>query len=132
MRVKCLEDPAAKYFSPKVTSRDRAVFEAGVAIGTLVHQFTGIPIKNVEDLKILEEAIRKSLLAQPFRESVDVKINVEFPQSTSPYDYVTLKSTHIDARIAVKYGKCRVVARLRYIPELNYTLGFIEDIEEAV
>jgi len=127
-----LEDPATKYFSPKVTSRDRAVFEAGIAIGTLVHQFTGIPVRNAEDLKILEEAIKRSLLAQPFREEVDVKINVELPRNTSPYSYVTLKSMHVDARIVVRYGKCRVVARLRYIPELKYTLGYIEEVEEVV
>lgn len=127
-----MEDPAAKYFSPKVTDRDRAVFEAGIAIGTLIHQFTGVPVKNAEDLKILEKAVERSLLAQPFRESVNVKINVEFPRSTSPYSYVTLKSMHIDARIVVRYGKCRVTARLKYIPELNYTLGFIEDVEEVI
>lgn len=127
-----MEDPAAKYFSPKVTNRDRAVFEAGIAIGTLVHQFTGIPVRNAEDLRVLEEAIRRSLLAQPFRESVNVKISVDFPRNTSPYGYITLKSMHVDARIVIKYGRCRATARLKYIPELNYTLGFIEDIEEVV
>lgn len=124
-----MEDPAAKYFSPKVTDRDRAVFEAGIAIGTLVHQFTGIPVRRSEDVAVIEEAIRRSLLAQPFRESVDVRVKIEIPPGNTPYSYVTLRSRHVDARIVVKYGKCRVVARLRYIPQLDYSLGYIDDIE---
>lgn len=125
-----LQDPASKYFSLKVSERDRAVFEAGIAIGTLIHQFTGIPVKKKEDLRLLEELIERSLMAQPFREHVKVKIEMDLPEETTPYSYVTLRSRHINARIVVKYGKCRVVARLNYIHELNYTLGYIEDIVE--
>lgn len=126
-----MEDPAAKYFTPKVTHRDRAVFEAGIAIGTLVHQFTGIPLKKPEDVKALKEAIERALLAQPFREEASVEINVDLPREESPYKYITLKSRYMDARVVVRYGSCRVTARLRYIPELDYTLGYIEDIEEV-
>lgn len=124
-------DPAAKYFSPKITCRERAAFEAGIAIGTLIHQFTGIPIKNKEDVVILERAIERSLLAQPYREKVIVKINLDRDYSDNPYDYTTLKSRFIDAVIVIRYNECRVKARVRYIPELDYTLGYIEDIEEA-
>jgi len=126
-----LVDPALKYFSSKISDRDRAVFEAGVAIGTLVHQFSGIPIKRREDVEVIREAIRRSLLSQPFRESVELDLNVQLPSSDSPYSYTTLKARHMDARITVKYGNCRVIARLRYIPELDYTLGYIEDIQEV-
>jgi len=125
-----MNDPASKYFSPKTTERDRAVFEAGIAIGTLVHQFTGIPVRSLEDLEIIKKAIERSLLAQPFREEVKVELNIELPQSNSPYAYTTIKTRNIDARIIIKYGRCRVTARLRYIPELDYNLGYIEDIQE--
>jgi len=126
-----MEDPAAKYFTPKVTDRDRAVFEAGIAIGTIVHQFTGVPVKKREDVAIFEELIKRSISAQPFRLEVDVKVSVETPVEDTPYNYVVVQSRHIDAKVVVKYGKCRVTARLRHIPELNYTLGYIEDIEES-
>lgn len=125
-----MNDPASKYFSSKTTERDRAVFEAGIAIGTLVHQFTGIPVRSLEDLEIIKKAIERSLLAQPFREEVKVELNIELPQSNSPYAYTTIKTRNIDARIIIKYGRCRVTARLRYIPELDYNLGYIEDIQE--
>lgn len=126
-----MSDPAAKYFSPKVTCRERAAFEAGIAIGTLLHQFTGVPIRTREDVEIIGRAIERSLLAQPFREMVEVKIELDRSYSSNPYDYTTLKSRFIDATIVVRYDKCRVKARVRYIPELDYTLGYIEDIEEA-
>ncbi|MEM4487781.1 MAG: dihydroneopterin aldolase family protein [Desulfurococcaceae archaeon] len=125
-----MEDPASKYFSSKVSKRDRALFEAGIAIGTLVHQFTGIPIKNVNDLAVLEDAMRRALLSQPFREDVIIKINVDLPRAESPYSYTTVKARNLDAKIVVNYHGCRVIARLRYIPELDYTLGYVEDIEE--
>lgn len=124
------KDPASKYFSSKVTDRDRALFEAGISIGTLVHQFTGIPVKNPEDIPVIEEAIKRSLLAQPYRVDALVKINIDLSSRDTPYNYTTLKARHINARITVEYGKYRVVAGLRYIPELDYNLGYIEDIEE--
>ncbi|MCC6011223.1 MAG: dihydroneopterin aldolase family protein [Desulfurococcaceae archaeon] len=126
-----MEDPAAKFFSPKVTSRDRAVFEAGIAIGTAIHQFTGTPMRKPEDAEILEEAIKRALLAQPFREKVEVKINYEPPSRESPYNYSTLKARNMDLLVIVKYGSWRVTARLRYIRELDYTLAYIEDITMA-
>jgi hypothetical protein len=128
--LKCVEDPAEKYFSSKVTRRDRAVFEAGIAIGTAVHQFVGTPLKSLEDVKVLEEFIKRSLMAQPCREHVEVKISAEFPKRPPPYDYATLRPEHLDLTVVVNYKGSRVKARLKYIPELGYTLGYIEDLEE--
>ncbi|MEM1618802.1 MAG: dihydroneopterin aldolase family protein [Desulfurococcaceae archaeon] len=129
--MSCSEDPAAKYFSSKVTPRDRAVFEAGIAIGTAVHQFSGIPLRTPQDLEVIREAVRRALLAQPCREYVEVEIEYEKPSRPPPYDYTTLKSRNMDLRIVVNYKGTRVKARLRYIPELDFTLGYIEDIEES-
>ncbi|MCC6052741.1 MAG: dihydroneopterin aldolase family protein [Desulfurococcaceae archaeon] len=123
-----MEDPAAKFFSPEVTSRDRAVFEAGIAIGTAIHQFTGTPLRKPEDARVLEEAIKRALLAQPFRERVEVKINYEPPSTEGPYSYSTLRARNMDLLVVVKYGSWRVTARLKYIRELDYTLAYIEDI----
>lgn len=126
-----LEDPALRYFSNKVSKRDRAIFEAGIAIGTLVHQFTGTPVKRPDDVAVLEDAIRRAILAQPFREEATIRINVDLPRGASPYSYTTIKARNIEARIVVNYSGCRVIARLKYIPEIDYTLGYIEDIIEG-
>ncbi|MCY0868157.1 MAG: dihydroneopterin aldolase family protein [Desulfurococcus sp.] len=125
-------DRASKYFSEKVTPRDRAVFEAGIAVGMVVHQFTGIPVKSEEDARLLEKIIENAIKAQPFREDAKVKIRIDSPGDPSdPYSYTTLKTRNMDVSITVKYKGVRVKARLKYIPELDYNLAFIEDIEEA-
>ncbi|MEM3926785.1 MAG: dihydroneopterin aldolase family protein [Desulfurococcaceae archaeon] len=123
-------DPAMKFFSKKVTERDRAVFEAGIALGMAIHQFVGIPIKRLEDVPYLEKVIENAILSQPFREMARVKINIEGIGTGGVYSYTTLKTRHMDITVVVKYGNTRVRARLRYIPELDFNLAYIEDIEE--
>ena len=34
------------YFSPEITSRERACFEAGIKLGALYHILCGIPISS--------------------------------------------------------------------------------------
>ena len=128
-----MEDPAKKFFSPKTTDRDRAVFEAGIAIGMAVHQFTGIPVRFREEVELLKKVIEYAIRSQPFKKEARVEINLENEhlESADPYKYATLKSRHLDLSVTVEYGKARVMARLRYIPELDYTLAYIEDIEEV-
>jgi len=125
-----LSDAAAKYFSPKVSDRERVAFEAGIALGMVIHQFSGIPIKFAEEVKFLEKVIEYAILSQPFKKRASVKINIEIPAEDNPYNYVTLKSRNLDVTVVVEYGKAVVRARLRYAPELDYTLAYIEDIYE--
>lgn len=124
------EDPAVKYFSPRVTDRDRAVFEAGIALGMVIHQFSGIPVKFPEQVKLLEKVIEYAIMSQPFKKKAAVKINIEIPRNKGPYAYTTLRSRNLDVSIIVEYGKTIVKARLCYISELDYTLAYIEDISE--
>jgi len=123
-------DNAAKYFSPNVSDRERAAFEAGIALGMVIHQFSGIPIKFIEEVKLLEKVIEYAITSQPFKKKASVKINIDIPNNSNPYRYTTLRSHHLDVSIVVEYGKAVVKAKLRYIPELNYTLAYIEDIYE--
>jgi len=125
-----LEDPAAKYFSPKVTERERAAFEAGIALGMVIHQFTGIPVRFPEQVKLLERVIEYAIMSQPFKKKSAVRVSIEIPSSRSPYAYTTLRSKNLDVTLTVEYGKAVVKARLHYIPELDYTLAYIEDISE--
>ncbi|MEZ0394172.1 MAG: dihydroneopterin aldolase family protein [Desulfurococcaceae archaeon] len=126
-----MEDPAAKYFSDKVTERDRAFFEAGIAMGMVVHQFAGIPIGDPEMVPLLEEVIRRALLSQPFRVGASVKIEWRGGQRRGPYDYSTLRARDMDVSVVVRYGRWEVRARLRRIEELDYNLAYVEDVREA-
>ena len=125
------EDPASKYFSPKVTDRERAAFEAGIAIGMAIHQFTGIPIRFREEVEHLEKAIEYAIMSQPHKKFAKVKIDIETPPNENPYRYTTLRSSNMDITVVVEYGKAYVKARLKYVPELNYTLAYIEDIGDV-
>ncbi|MEM0378017.1 MAG: dihydroneopterin aldolase family protein [Thermosphaera sp.] len=123
-------DPGRKYFHREVSDRERAAFEAGIALGMVVHQFTGIPVKTPEDAKALEKVIENAIKAQPFKQDAKVAINIDFKNSDSPYNYSTLKTRNMVVNVVVKYGKAVVKASLRYVPELDYNLAYIEEIKE--
>ena len=54
--------------------RDRAVFEAGIKMGTIYHQFVGTPF-NQDTVSDLEATISKTIGVQPYVESAVVKID---------------------------------------------------------
>jgi hypothetical protein len=127
------EDPARKFFHSSITDRERAIFEAGIALGALYHQFVGLPIANREDvLKAVKEAIERTMSLQPFREKVEVCLDVSSikGRGRGPYDYSSLKGNAVDARVVVKYGSARVRARMRFVEELGFNLMYVEDVED--
>ncbi|QOR93948.1 dihydroneopterin aldolase family protein [Thermosphaera chiliense] len=123
-------DPARKYFHKDVTDRERAAFEAGIALGMVVHQFTGVPLRKRDDISILEKVIENAIKAQPFKIDAEVVINVDLKNTDNPYDYTALKTRNMNVKVTVKYGKAVVKAALRHIDELDYNLAYIEEIIE--
>ena len=61
-----------KYFS-NITKRERAIFEGGISMGALFHQFIGTPV-NEHSKAGLEKAMEESLNLQPAIDNVEVKI----------------------------------------------------------
>lgn len=130
-----MRDEAERFFSPKVTARDRAVFEAGIALGAVYHQLVGFPVsRNPKLLKLLEEAFSQAFSLQPFRSRVKISIPPRRLGRTgkSPYRrYEALKGDQLDVNVEISYKGVDVKACLRYVPELGYPLMFIEDLVEA-
>ncbi|MEM4311175.1 MAG: dihydroneopterin aldolase family protein [Nitrososphaerales archaeon] len=127
------EEVIKSYFDPTLTDRERAIFEGGVALGSIYHQFLGVPIiKDDEILKALENAIEKTMSVQPYREKIEVKIIRDKVKSEkkNQYDYESLKGAHLDIKVVVKYGKYRVTARMKRMEEIDYNLMCIEKIEK--
>ena len=126
------EDRAKRYFSTKVSDRERAAFEAGVALGMVLHQFRGIPIRYIEEVDYLRRVIEHAITSQPYKVKAQVNISIDSRDlgSKDPYKYVTLKPKDLDVTVVVEYGSAYVKARLRYIDDLKYTLSYIEDIGE--
>ncbi|MEM0161100.1 MAG: dihydroneopterin aldolase family protein [Thermoplasmata archaeon] len=123
-----MKDKAEQYFN--CTMRDRAIFEAGIKLGTVYHQFVGVPI-NKDNVEVLEKAIEESIKVQPFVDSVSVKIDrSRLKKSTGPYKYLTLTGNMMDVELTIKYQSIKVICKLNYIAEIDYPLMYISDILE--
>jgi hypothetical protein len=112
-----------------VTPRDNAVFEAGIKLGALYHQFVGAPV-NLNTVESLEKAIAQSISVQPFVKSITVRIDREMVRaSLSSFGYTELKGSmlNVDAVIAYKNYEVSVGMSLKD----GYPLMFIKDVKEV-
>ncbi|UCH02509.1 MAG: hypothetical protein JSV20_01585 [Candidatus Bathyarchaeota archaeon] len=129
-----MEDLAKTYFFEGITDRERAIFEGAITLAAIRHQFVGVPIcKDGKIVKTLEAAIKKTMLLQPFKKDVIVKIDYDLikGEKKHPYDYESLKARHMDIRVIVQYGRANAILRMRYVPELDFNLMYVEKAEEV-
>ena len=56
------------------SNREQAVFEAGIKLGALYHQWVGTPISKRSAASV-ETAIEKAVILQPFVEEITVTLN---------------------------------------------------------
>lgn len=123
------EAKADSHFS--CSDSERASFEAGVKLGTIYHQFVGVPL-SAENVDTLERAIEAGSSVQPFVEKVKVRIDKsKLKKKRGQYDYISLTGDMLDVSISVRYKTARVKASMRLDKEMNYPLMFIESIERA-
>lgn len=116
-------DVNEKYFS-NITARERAIFEGGISMGALFHQFVGTPV-NKDTKEGLEQTIEESFKLQPAIEDVEVKINLN---DNTEFDYISLSGDMLDVRIHTLIDNVKAVIRIEYIEELNYPLMYVEKI----
>lgn len=126
------EDPARSHFYRGMTDRERAIFEGAIGLASIYHQFIGTPVSGDKaTVKALEEAIRRTTLLQPYKEDVRVKIKIhkEYGKRHA-YDYGSLQPRDLDVKLVTRYGRARATSRMKYIPELDYVLMYVESVEE--
>jgi len=124
------EATADAYFA--CSDSERAAFEAGIKMGTIYHQFVGVPV-SAENVETLERAIEAGCKVQPFVEKVAVKIErSRLKNKRGQYDYVSLGGEMLDVSIVVRYKTARVKASMKFVKEMNYPLMYVEKIERAV
>jgi hypothetical protein len=112
-----------------VTSRDNAVFEAGIKLGALYHQFVGSPVspKTVESL---EKAISESISVQPFVKRITVKINRKMiAENLSSFGYTELKGPMLEVDATIKFENYEVNVGISY--KDGYPLMLIKDVMEV-
>src|SRR5438309_11228334 len=66
-------DPTARYFAG--TERDRAAFEAGIKLGSILHQYIGVSLTR-KHATPLERAMEAAARVQPLVEDVTVRIDL--------------------------------------------------------
>jgi len=124
------EELASRYFNCSL--RERAVFEAGIKLGTIYHQFVGTPV-CAANVDILEKAIQDGVGVQPFVEEVRVRIDRSALRGKKDaYDYQTLTSNMMEVSLVIKIENVRVKAEMRYIEELNYPLMFVREVMDVI
>lgn len=122
------ETQAAGMFNCSV--KERALFEAGIKMGTIYHQFVGVPV-DAGSVETLEKSIESGVLVQPYVKSVKVRIDRKtFSPKKDEYSYCSLTGEMLDVVLEIKIDSVTVRAEMRYDQELNYPLMYISDIKE--
>ena len=114
----------------EISDRDKALFEAGIKLGALYHQFTGTPV-SIETVEKLETAIERSVSLQPWVSFVEVKIDREKVRKCeleNKFKYCELSGEMLDVKVVVLYNKVEVHARVKYEEELDYPLMRVEKV----
>src|SRR2546429_9287104 len=86
-RTAMAADPTRKYFAG--TDRDRAAFEAGIKVGSIVHQYGGSPLTSAT-APSLERAIEAPTRVQPLVGPVLVRLGNERMRARGPFKYRVL------------------------------------------
>ncbi len=121
-------DPTKAFFAGN--DRDRAAFEAGIKLGTIYHQYIGVPLTRAT-AGDLERAIESATRVQPSVEDARVRIDRKRLKGRGPYSYASLSEDMLHAEVTVRVGGAQATAVLRYIPELDYPLMYLKDIRSA-
>jgi dihydroneopterin aldolase len=118
-------DPTREYFAG--TDRDRAAFEAGIKLGSILHQYVGTPLTSAS-AGSLERAIEAATRVQPLVERVRVRIDRARLRVRGPYQYGVLTEDALNVEVTVRVGAARAVGALRYVPDFDYPLMYLKAI----
>jgi hypothetical protein len=107
----------------RLTRREQLLFEAGVKLGGVFHQYLGTPV-SPRTAPSLAGAIEAAVGLQPFVQRVRVEIRPSKggPLGRGPYRYRYLTAEMLRVTVTLGDGAHRVVARLAHRPDLRYPL----------
>ncbi|WP_321508629.1 dihydroneopterin aldolase family protein [uncultured Methanoregula sp.] len=89
-----------------LTDRETAIFEAGIKLGALYHQWVGTPISRRSAASV-ETAIEQAVILQPFVEEITVRLNRDLMKENT-FGYSELSGLMFDVEIItrVRYSYC--------------------------
>lgn len=111
-----------------VSDREQALFEVGIKLGGLFHQFIGVPV-SPRTAGLLARSIEQAVGLQPFVERARVRLHLERAGrgGTGRFGYHYLTAPMIEAEVRVRVGKARVRAQLSFREDLRYPLMRVVD-----
>ena len=109
-----------------ISDRDKAVFEAGIKLGALYHQWVGTPVSK-QSAASLAAAIREAHIQQPFVKNVSVDLDTKL-MNPNMFGYSELSGLMFCVTLTTQVNSIICVARLR--PDDNYPMMTVVDIYE--
>ncbi|HWS22420.1 MAG TPA: dihydroneopterin aldolase family protein [Methanoregula sp.] len=101
-----------------MTERDRAIFEAGIKLGALYHQWVGTPISRKSAAGI-ESAIEQAVILQPYVEVITVRLDRNL-MTENTFGYSELSGLMFNVEIVTRVGF--TYCRARLAPQDGYPL----------
>ena len=93
-----------------MTDRDRAIFEAGIKLGALYHQWVGTPISRKSAAGV-ERTIEQAVILQPYVEVITVRLDRNL-MTENTFGYSELTGLMFDVEIVTRVGFTYCRARL--------------------
>jgi dihydroneopterin aldolase len=114
---------APGFHQAALTPREALLFEAGVKLGGVFHQFVGMPVAP-ETAEGLARTIERAVRLQPF--VTDVRVTIEpargGPVGTGRFAYRYLTPEMMRVEVTLQDGTTTVVACLDHRVDLQYPL----------
>jgi hypothetical protein len=117
---------------PRLTPREALLFEAGIKLGGIFHQYLGTPV-SAKTAGGLAAAIAGAVSLQPFVHRVTVGIDVARggPTGKGRYAYRYLTPEMLSVRVHLRDGPTRVVVGMSYRADLRYPLMHVVSASSA-
>ena len=114
-----------------ITDRDNALFEAGIKLGALYHQFVGSPV-NPGTVDSLESAISQSISVQPYVRHITVSIDRDMvgEKAGGEFGYCELEGRMLDVEATIIFKDITARVALKFDRELDYPLMRIIEVLE--
>jgi dihydroneopterin aldolase len=110
-----------------LSDREALLFEAGIKLGGIFHQYLGIPVAS-RTAAGLARSIERAVALQPYVGSVRVRIDPKRggPVGRGRFGYRYLTPEMMDVRIRLRDGRAEVEARLVHRADLRYPLMSVD------
>ncbi len=115
-----------------LTRREALLFEAGIKLGGIFHQYLGVPI-TPRTAPGLARTIERAVALQPYVADVRVRIDPTRggPVGRGRFAYRYLVAEMLDVRVRLVHGEHEVSARLAHRPDLRYPLMSVDAVRSA-